>query len=150
MLRKFLAKLAVVTLFTIAGLAHAAELPRAMLEISSGTGTHQFQVEIAATGDDRRTGLMFRQTLGQNEGMLFVYQSAGLIAMWMKDTYIPLDMLFIDRSGVVVKIAENTVPHSLTPISSDYPVTMVLELPGGSAERFGLRTGDQIRYQALQ
>ena len=90
---------------------------------------------------------MFRKSLGQREGMLFVYERPKIIAMWMKNTYIPLDMLFINQGGQVVKIVRNTVPMSLTPISSDFPVAMVLEIPGGIAAQLGNQFNDRIHYQ---
>ena len=120
--------------------AQAADL----LEIKTASGSYIFRVEVAATPEDRSTGLMFRKDLGAREGMLFVYKPPNLMAMWMKNTLIPLDMLFIDLHGYVVKIAQNTVPLSRTPISSDFPVTMVLEVPGGTAQALGIQIRDQV------
>ena len=125
----------------------AAGLPVSQLEIKTASGRYICRAEVATTPEDRSTGLMFRKDLGAREGMLFVYKTPNLMAMWMKNTLIPLDMLFIDQDGYVVKIAQNTVPLSLTPISSDFQVTMVLEVPGGTAQALGIQIRDQITVQ---
>jgi uncharacterized protein len=141
---------AVLLIGGLATFAIAGNLPTVQLDIKTTKGIHTFQVEIAASKQDRRIGLMFRKSLGEKEGMLFVYETAAPIAMWMKDTYISLDMLFINQQGYIVKIAENTKPKSLKPISSDYPVTMVLEVPGGTVKELGIQISDQISYQDAQ
>ncbi len=116
------------------------------VEIQSGTEQHQFQVELAVTQAQQRQGLMHRLTLGENEGMLFLYAPPQRIRMWMKDTYIPLDMLFIRPDGTIAAIAEDTIPLSLTPIGPDVYVNGVLEVLAGTSERLGLRPGDRVRH----
>lgn len=116
------------------------------VEIQSGAERHQFQVELAVTQAQQRQGLMHRLTLGENEGMLFLYAPPQRIRMWMKDTYIPLDMLFIRPDGTIAAIAEDTIPLSLTPIGPDVYVNGVLEVLAGTSERLGLRPGDRVRH----
>ena len=115
-------------------------------EIRSGTDRHQFRVELAVTDAQHRQGLMHRLTLGENEGMLFLYTPPRRIRMWMKDTYIPLDMLFIRPDGAIAAIAEDTTPLSLAPIGPDVHVNGVLEVPAGTARRLGLRPGDRVHH----
>lgn len=107
-------------------------------------GGQRFEVEIARTDGERSQGLMFRRFLPANAGMLFDFEQTRSIAMWMKNTFIPLDMLFIDEAGEVVYIAERTVPKSLATISAPQPVRYVLELNGGTADRLGLSVGDRV------
>lgn len=114
------------------------------LTIVSGTGRHQFKIEIATTGEAQARGLMFRRTLAPDAGMLFVYPVNGPIRMWMKNTYLPLDMLFVDDSGRITHIAERTVPHSTKIIRSNGPVRAVLEVNGGTASRLGITKGDRV------
>jgi uncharacterized membrane protein (UPF0127 family) len=113
-------------------------------------GEHRFEVELALSPEQRSQGLMFRRSLAADAGMLFVYPSTGRVSMWMKNTLIPLDMLFIADDGTVEKIVERTVPLSLATISSDGPVRAVLEINGGSASRLGLRAGDRVLYRAFE
>ncbi|MDA5193659.1 DUF192 domain-containing protein [Govanella unica] len=105
---------------------------------------HLFQVEIADTDKERLRGLMYRKTLPDDGGMLFDYGEDREVAMWMRNTLIPLDMLFIDKAGVVRHIHENAIPHDETPIASGVPVRAVLELKGGTVAKLGLREGDRV------
>lgn len=116
----------------------------APLTIVSGDARHGFTVEIARSDGQRARGLMFRRSLAPDRGMLFIYPSPRLISMWMKNTYIPLDMIFIGAGGEVVSIHERAVPHSLTPIGSGKRAVAVLEVPGGTAGRLGIRPGDRV------
>ena len=111
---------------------------------------HPFQVEIAGTPEERARGLMFREDLAADSGMLFIFPRRERIAMWMRNTEIPLDMLFISDDGRVTQIHERAVPHSEAVISSRRRVRYVLELPGGTAERLGLAPGALVRSQAMQ
>ncbi|MFC1674185.1 DUF192 domain-containing protein [Pseudomonadota bacterium] len=114
--------------------------------ITAGDGrTHTFDVEIASTPAQQRRGLMFRDHLSADQGMLFDFQPPRQVAMWMKNTYIPLDMLFADETGRVVFIAQNTQPHSLDMITGPEGVRYVLELPAGTAVRLGLAVGDRLQ-----
>lgn len=119
------------------------------LVIETAGGPRAFAVEIAKTPAERARGLMFRERLAPDAGMLFLYAADQPVAMWMKNTVIPLDMLFIARNGRIVKIAERTVPLSETLIGSSGAVAAVLEVNGGTAKRLGLRPGDRVRHAAF-
>ena len=116
------------------------------LTIHSANGTHAFQVEVARNDADRARGLMFRRSLAPDHGMLFDFARVQPIQMWMQNTYIPLDMLFIRADGTVARIAENAEPLSTRTIPSGEPVLAVLELPGGTAARLGLKAGDRVEH----
>ncbi|MCB1378426.1 MAG: DUF192 domain-containing protein [Alphaproteobacteria bacterium] len=117
------------------------------LTIATESDAVMFTVEIADTDALRARGLMFRQRLPEDRGMLFDFESPRPAAMWMKNTYIPLDMLFIRGDGSIAYIAENTVPQSLDVISLTEPVRAVLELAGGTSRRFGIRAGDVVYHR---
>lgn len=109
---------------------------------------HAFRVEVADTDAARAQGLMYRREMPADQGMLFDY-GAGQpqeVAMWMKNTFIPLDMLFIRRDFTIANIAERTVPHSTASIFSDGPVRAVLELNGGATARLGIKAGDTVQH----
>jgi len=127
--------------------ARAAELAKSPLEITTSDGrVHRFTVELANTDAEREEGLMFRTSLAPDAGMLFDFKRVEPVVMWMKNTYLPLDMLFIAKDGRIVRIAERTVPQSLTMISSVEPVLGVLELNGGTAARLRIKPGDRVAY----
>jgi len=119
------------------------------VSIASGEKTHKFRVELALSHRQQMQGLMFRRKMAPDAGMLFVYKREAPIAMWMKNTYIPLDMLFIARDGSILKIAERTVPLSEATISSGGAVIAVLELNAGTASRLGIKAGDRVLAAAL-
>jgi len=110
---------------------------------------HTLTVWVADTPQRHAQGLMFVRSLPPARGMLFVHQQPRAISMWMKNTYIPLDMVFIDASGRIQQIVEQTTPHSLELIRSDAPARAVLEIGGGEARRLGLRPGQQVNHPAL-
>ena len=116
------------------------------LEIVSKSGVHVFSVEIADTEAEREKGLMFVKHLPDGQGMLFDFDSEQDIAMWMKNTYIPLDMFFIRGDGRIGRIAENTTPMSTAIIPSGGPVRAVLEVAGGTAARLGIAPGDRVAF----
>jgi uncharacterized membrane protein (UPF0127 family) len=116
------------------------------LEIVTASGTHQFSVEVMRGGPQRERGLMFRRFLPQERGMLFDFAIERPVMMWMKNTYLPLDMIFIGRAGKVVGLAENTEPLSQKIIPSGAPAYGVLEVNAGTAARIGLRIGDSVRH----
>jgi uncharacterized membrane protein (UPF0127 family) len=119
--------------------------PRTSLEISGKHGTQHFDVWVADTPPRQSQGLMFVRDLAPDAGMLFQSQVPRVMSMWMKNTFIPLDMLFIDAKGRIVRIAAQTTPQSLETISSNEPVTMVLELRGGEAGKREIKVGDHVR-----
>lgn len=114
--------------------------------IISDSGKHRLQVDVVNEPEEIRTGLMYRTELAADAGMLFDFKTVQPISMWMKNTYIPLDMAFIDEDGVIVRIAENTTPHSLEEISSGEPVLAVLEVNAGTFARLGIEAGDRVRH----
>ena len=117
------------------------------LSIRTADGkTHAFNVELATTPAERAQGLMFRRSLAPDAGMLFDFGRSEPVSMWMENTLIPLDMLFIAADGRVVNIAQRAVPMDRTPIPSKGPVKGVLELAGGTASRLGLKAGDVIQH----
>ena len=110
---------------------------------------HDFRIELAVTPEQRAQGLMHRRSLAPDAGMLFVYARTREVAMWMKNTFVSLDMLFISAEGEVVRIAERTEPLSLTTIRSGSPVKGVLEVVAGTVARLGIRPGDRILHPAF-
>ncbi len=123
---------------------HAQHLRTEPLSIATGKGTFRFSVEVADTFASRERGLMFRTSLAADKGMLFDFKTPRLVAFWMKNTLIPLDMLFIGQNGQIVSIAANAAPRTLTPIPSGGAVVRVLELRGGRAAEIGAAPGDQV------
>jgi uncharacterized membrane protein (UPF0127 family) len=121
--------------------------PLQPLEIVTRNGVISFAVEFAQTDEQRTIGLMFRASVPDGQGMLFDFRSEQEVGMWMKNTLIPLDMLFIRSDGRIHRIAENTEPHSLRTIASFGPVRAVLELAGGSARRLGIAPGDVVSHR---
>jgi len=120
------------------------------ITIESKSGAHRFVVEVAQTPEQRSQGLMHRRELDPERGMLFDFGEEAPVAMWMKNTIIPLDMMFIADDGRIVHIAERTVPMSLAAISPDRPVRFVLEVSGGTAARLGIAPGDRLVQDRLQ
>jgi uncharacterized membrane protein (UPF0127 family) len=114
------------------------------------TGEHSFDIEVMRTGAERAKGLMFRRSLPERSGMLFLYDRPQAANMWMKNTYIPLDMVFIAEGGTVHRIEANTEPFSTALISSEGDIVAVLELNAGEAARIGLKPGDQAIYPGLK
>jgi uncharacterized protein len=122
------------------------KLPTSDLEIAGKSGVHFFSVEMAMTPDQQATGLMFRKSLPEGQGMLFDFRDEREISMWMKNTYVPLDMIFIRADGRILRIAEHTEPHSLKPIFSGGAARAVLEVVAGTARRLGLAPGDRVLH----
>ena len=112
--------------------------------VRADVGTRTFRVEVARTEPQRRRGLMFRRHLAADAGMLFLFDREGPVSMWMRNTRIPLDMLFIARGGRIVRIEERTVPLSEATIPSGSPVVAVLELNAGTVSRLGIRPGGRV------
>ena len=124
----------------------AAGLEQVPLTIESRGKRHAFIVEIARTPQEQALGLMNRQTLGPDRGMIFPYEPAQPVAFWMKNTLIPLDMIFIRPDGTIGRIAADTVPLSLEPVRSGEPVAAVLEIAGGRSAELGLSAGDKVSW----
>jgi uncharacterized membrane protein (UPF0127 family) len=116
------------------------------VEIATKTGVHFFSVELAVNDEQRARGLMFRKELPEGKGMLFDFQTEQDVAFWMKDTYIPLDMIFIRANGRILRIAANTTPLSTQTVPSGGPVRAVLEVAGGTARRLGIEPGDRVAH----
>jgi uncharacterized membrane protein (UPF0127 family) len=126
--------------------AQLVQFPTAPLTIVTASGSHRFTVELATSPAQMMQGLMFRQSLAPDAGMLFDYQAPSMASMWMKNTLIPLDMLFVDATGHIVNIHERAVPGSLDVIAAAAPVRAVIELNGGTASRLAIRPGDRVIF----
>ena len=114
------------------------------LTILTATGEHKFTIELALTGAQMEQGLMFRRTLAPDAGMLFDFKMPTNVTMWMKNTVLPLDMLFLDERGRIIDLHERAVPYSTDIIASKAPARYVIELNGGTVERLGIKRGDQV------
>jgi len=136
--------LLVTGLFRFSVGADLQQFPTSELTIISATGPHRFKVELAKTPAQMTQGLMFRTSLAPDAGMLFDYQQPTAATMWMRNTLIPLDMLFVDAQGRIVNIHERAVPQSLDVIAAAEPVRAVIELNGGTAARLGIEPGDRV------
>src|SRR5437763_14946583 len=127
--------------FAPAAYAQLQTFPKAELTIASAGGPHKFTVEVATTPGQMEQGLMFRHSLAADAGMIFDYGVPSLAAMWMKNTLIPLDMLFVDQRGRIINIHERAVPGSLEPLAAPTPARADIELDGGTAARRGFQSG---------
>ena len=121
-------------------------LELAPLDIHSANGTHHFTVEVARTPEQQGRGLMFREALGADEGMIFPFQFPRPASFWMRNTLIPLDMIFIREDGTIARVAANTVPRSEATVQSGEPVAAVLEIKGGRAAELGITEGDRVNW----
>jgi uncharacterized protein len=137
-------------ILVIAGCAVASAPVRAAslqpLEIVTRNGVQVFSVEIATTEEEKQTGLMYRKELADGKGMLFDFNPEQEVSMWMKNTYVSLDMIFIRADGRILRIAENTEPMSTKIISSRGPARAVLEVVAGTAQKYGIRAGDRVGH----
>ena len=124
--------------------------PKETLTIETSQGKALFHIDLAVTPREQETGLMHRKSLPADYGMLFVWPQEKHVAMWMKDTLIPLDMLFINNKGLIVYIAPNTTPESTKNISAAVPVKAILELAGGTAEKKHIEIGDQVLHSTFK
>jgi uncharacterized protein len=116
------------------------------LEIATKSGVQMFAVEMATSEDEKQKGLMYRRELADGKGMLFDFSPEQQISMWMKNTYISLDMIFIRADGRILRIAENTEPESTAIISSGGLARGVLEVPAGTAKKYGIAPGDRVSH----
>ena len=125
------------------------QFPASKLTIETATGSHPFAVEVATDSVQHARGLMYRRELAPDRGMIFLYEKDEEVLMWMKNTYIALDMLFIDRTGRIVEIAADTTPLSTDIIPSNAPVKAVLEVAAGTAARLKIEVGSRIIHPAF-
>ncbi len=128
----------------------AGSMEQQTLEIVSKNGVHVFSVELAVTDEERQKGLMFRKSLPESEGMLFDFKRDQDVSMWMHNTYVSLDMIFIRGDGRIQRIAENTETESDRIISSGGPVRAVLEVVAGTAKKLGIAAGDRVASPILR
>jgi len=128
----------------------APEGARERLQIVTASGPHPFKVEIARTTEQRAKGLMCRRAMARDQGMLFTFDEETPIYMWMKNTYLPLDMVFVSRKGVVTGVAANTTPFSQDLISSGAPAHAVIELNAGVASELGIVEGSKVDHPAFR
>src|SRR5947209_5321872 len=137
-------------ILVVAGFAVASAPLRAAsfqpLEIVTKNGVQAFSVEMATTDEEKQTGLMYRKELADGKGMLFDFNPEQQVSMWMKNTYVSLDMIFIRADGRILRIAENTEPLSTKIISSQGLARAVLEVPAGTAQKYGIRPGDRVGH----
>lgn len=131
-----------------AGTLSPAGLQLVPLTIDSKGKTHRFTVEVAGTSQEQAQGLMFRTKLAPDAGMIFPFPTLKPASFWMKNTVIPLDIIFVRADGSIESIAANTTPYSLDAVSSQGPVAAVLELAGGRAAQLGIKPGDIVKWQS--
>ena len=147
--RRVILLLALLLAIALNGRAAETQLQRfatAPLTIVSASGAHRFTVELAETPGQMEQGLMFRRSLAPDAGMLFDFKQPTVATMWMHNTLIPLDMLFVDQQGLIVNIAARAVPESDATIAAVAPVRAVIELNGGTADRLDIKPGDRVLY----
>jgi uncharacterized membrane protein (UPF0127 family) len=143
--RSSIAPAAVAVIFAVvSAVAQAASFQP--LEIVTKSGVQVFSVEMATTEQEKETGLMYRKELADGKGMLFDFSPEQQVSMWMKNTYIPLDMIFIRADGRILRIAENTEPESTRIISSGGLAKGVLEVIAGTAKKYGIAPGDRVAH----
>jgi uncharacterized protein len=131
--------------------ASLSQVPLQQVTVATQPGAvHRFQVEVARTRAEKQRGLMFRRTLPADHGMIFIYDVPQSLTFWMKDTPLPLDLVFINAAGRVVYIHERAVPWSEAPITTPVPVTMVLEVNAGLTRRLGIAVGDRVTVQGRE
>ena len=121
-------------------------LVKSQLIVDTGQRARPFVVETALTDAEQESGLMFRTALAPNSGMIFPFQRSRKVSVWMKDTQVPLDVIFIRNDGTISSIVSNAKPFSTAQMGSKERVGAVLEIPGGRAAELGIRAGDKIRY----
>ena len=144
-LKGWLAAILVIAFWAVAG-APVGAASFQPLEIVTKNGVQVFSVEMATTPEEKETGLMYRKELADGKGMLFDFNPEQEISMWMKNTYVSLDMIFIRADGRILRIAENTEPLSTKIISSRGPARAVLEVVAGTAQKYGIRPGDRVGH----
>lgn len=151
MTRRGIPLVASVLSFLLAGLSQALadDCRPDRVSLRGDWGKAAFVVEISDDEAERSQGLMYREHLPQRAGMLFVYPEPQPASFWMKDTLIPLDIIFLDQTGVVTTIHANAIPQDLTPLSGGDSVFAVLEINGGLAARYGISIGSEMRHEVF-
>jgi uncharacterized membrane protein (UPF0127 family) len=147
---KSIGTLVLALLFFIGGAAAQEVFEKSELVIVTSAGPKTFQIEIATTSSQQAQGLMYRRTMAADAGMLFPYTSPRRLSFWMKNTFIPLDLLFIAADGRIASIQQRTVPQSLEPIRSRGKVLAVLELNGGTVSRLNIKPGDRVEHAVFE
>lgn len=137
---------AAIAAVAVVALPLAACSDEGKLVLHSSTGDYDFDVEVVDTNESRAQGLMFVQELADDAGMLFDFKQEREVSFWMRNTFIPLDMIFVGADGVVKNIHVNARPHDVTGIPSEGPVQFVLEIPGGRSVEIGLKPGDTMEH----
>ena len=140
---------AAIGLILASGVAAHADCSPAEIEVRGMGGVARFSVEVADDDAERALGLMNRDRMASSAGMLFVFQAPRTATFWMKDTLIPLDMIFADAAGVVTAVHANAVPLDKSPINGGPGVSFVLEINGGLAGRMGIAPGSVLRHPAV-
>ncbi len=130
---------------SVSAFAQAAG-PMQSISATTSKGSFTWTIELASDNDSRSKGLMFRKEMARDRGMLFRFDETQPVSMWMKNTFIPLDMIFLDETGTVFSIHRSAVPHSEEIISSGGPVRYTLELNAGEVERTGIAAGDRLQH----
>lgn len=125
------------------------DIYRLSIETASGK-KHKFNIELAQTPQEQMRGLMHRTEMAEDAGMLFIFETEREARFWMKNTLIPLDMIFIRADGTIHRIHENATPHDLTGVPSEGPVKAILELNGGISAKLGLQKGDKILHTVFE
>ncbi len=141
------AQAALAVLCLLLAILPAGAFEKSRLVIETDSGVHPFAIEMAVTPEERGRGLMFRQEMADDAGMLFDFGVDDVATMWMQNTFISLDMVFIEADGTVHRIARNTTPFSTDIVSSKGPVRAVLELNAGTSRKIGLKNGDIVRHE---
>ena len=140
-----------ISLLFLAGPALASEevvrLPVEQVIVTSDRGDIAFATEIATSDETRSRGLMFRRSMGEREAMLFHWPSPRVVSMWMRNTYLSLDMLFVTADGTVVHVQADTVPESLQVLSAGREVSAVMEVVAGTAAKLGIRPGSRLKHR---
>ncbi|WP_343806018.1 DUF192 domain-containing protein [Alteraurantiacibacter aestuarii] len=121
-------------------------IPLTIISGTSGDQTHAFRVEVAASPGEQQMGLMFRTEMGANEGMIFPLAQVRMASFWMRNTVIPLDIIFIGPDNRIINIARDATPYSEQPIPSDAPAAAVLELNAGRTAELGIEAGDTVQW----
>ena len=119
------------------------------LTLHTDTGDYSFKVDVVDTNESRARGLMYVTELADDAGMLFDFKEERPVSFWMRNTFIPLDMIFVSADGVVKNVHVNAIPHDPTGIPSDGPVQFVLEIPGGRSVEIGLKAGDKMDHDRV-